>query len=113
MVYQAKLKSFRRKPFWKFGVMVPRTHNQAVEIDQANGNQLWQDLEATEMKQLAEEHNTLFLTKARVVFLLATKGFVVIWFMMLSTADVTRADLLLEDTSRIPTLTVTTLVLFH
>jgi Reverse transcriptase (RNA-dependent DNA polymerase) len=40
--------------FWKFGVMVPRTYNRAVEIDQANGNLLWQESEATEKKQLAE-----------------------------------------------------------
>jgi hypothetical protein len=45
MVNQAKLRSYRREPFWKFGVMVPRTHNQAVDIDQS---------EATEMKQLTK-----------------------------------------------------------
>jgi hypothetical protein len=38
MVNQAKLRPYRREPFWKFCVMVPRTHNQAIEIDQANGN---------------------------------------------------------------------------
>jgi hypothetical protein len=54
MVNQAKLKSYRREPFWKFGVMVPRTHNQAVEIYQANSNRLWQESEATEMKQLSD-----------------------------------------------------------
>jgi Reverse transcriptase (RNA-dependent DNA polymerase) len=54
MVNQAKLKSYRREPFWKFGVMVPCTHNQAVEIDQANGNCLWQESKSTEMKQLAD-----------------------------------------------------------
>jgi hypothetical protein len=54
MVNQANLRSYRREPFWKFGVMVPRTHNQAVEIDQAIGNCLWQESEATGMKQLAD-----------------------------------------------------------
>jgi hypothetical protein len=34
--------------------MVPRTHSQAIEVDQANGNRLWQESEATEMKQLAD-----------------------------------------------------------
>jgi hypothetical protein len=53
MVSQAKLKSYRCEPFWRFGAMVPCTHNQAVEIDQANGNRLWQESEATEMKQLS------------------------------------------------------------
>jgi hypothetical protein len=53
IVNQAKLRSYRCEPFWKFGVMVPRTHNQAVEIDQANGNHLWQESQVTEMKKLA------------------------------------------------------------
>jgi hypothetical protein len=53
MVNQAKLRSYHREPFWKFLVMVPRSHNQAVEIDQANGNCLWQESEAIEVKQLA------------------------------------------------------------
>jgi hypothetical protein len=26
MINQAKLKSYRREPFWKFGVLVPQTH---------------------------------------------------------------------------------------
>jgi Reverse transcriptase (RNA-dependent DNA polymerase) len=54
MVNQAKLRSYRREPFWKFGFLVPRTHAQAVEIDQRNGNTKWQDAEATEMRQLLE-----------------------------------------------------------
>jgi hypothetical protein len=54
MVNQAKLSSFRREPFWKFGYMVPRNHAQAIAIDQSNGNGNWKDSEAMEMKQLAE-----------------------------------------------------------
>jgi hypothetical protein len=34
MVNQAKLKSYRRHPFWKFGFMVPCSYSQPVEIDQ-------------------------------------------------------------------------------
>jgi hypothetical protein len=30
---------------WKFGVLVPRTHAQAVELDKKNGNTYWQDEE--------------------------------------------------------------------
>jgi hypothetical protein len=63
MVNQAKIRSYRREPFWKFGVLVPRNHSQAVEIDQANGNHLWQESEATEMKQLVE-YNT-FVDKGK------------------------------------------------
>jgi Reverse transcriptase (RNA-dependent DNA polymerase) len=54
MINQAKLSNYRRAPFWKFGVLVPRNHAQAVELDQANGNTKWQDAEATEMGQLLE-----------------------------------------------------------
>jgi len=57
MINQAKLKSYRRDTFWKFGVMVPRTHAQVLELDKQNGNTKWQDAEATEMKQLSE-YNT-------------------------------------------------------
>jgi hypothetical protein len=63
MVNQAKLRSYRCDPFWKFGVLVPHTHNQALKIDQANGNHLWQDSEAREMKQLGE-YNT-FIDKGK------------------------------------------------
>jgi hypothetical protein len=48
MINQAKLKCYRRDPFWKFGVLVPRNHVQAVELDKANGNTKCQDAEATE-----------------------------------------------------------------
>jgi hypothetical protein len=54
MINQAKLKSYRREPFWKFGVLVPRTHAQAMELDKKNGNTKWQDAEAIEMSQLLE-----------------------------------------------------------
>ena len=54
MINQAKLQSYRREPFWKFGVLVPRTHAQAVEIDKKNGNTLWHDAVTTEMRQLLE-----------------------------------------------------------
>jgi hypothetical protein len=37
MINQSNLKAFRRDPFWKFGVRLPRTHAQALELDKANG----------------------------------------------------------------------------
>ena len=54
MINQAKLRSYRQDPFWKFGVMVPRTHSHAIEIDEKNGNTKWQDAEATDMQHLLE-----------------------------------------------------------
>jgi hypothetical protein len=90
MVNQAKLNSYRREPFWKFGVIVPLTHNQAVEIDQANCNRLRQESEATEMKQLADYKN--FIDKCKE---LVTKRFSATWYMTSSMMDVKKADLLL------------------
>jgi hypothetical protein len=57
MIDQAKLICYRREPFWKFGVLVPCAHAQALELDKKNGNVKWQDAEATEMSQLLE-YNT-------------------------------------------------------
>jgi hypothetical protein len=54
MINQAKLSSYRSAPFWKFVVLVPHNHAQAIELDKANGNTKWQDAEATEMGQLVE-----------------------------------------------------------
>jgi hypothetical protein len=54
MVNQAKLLSNRRDPFWKFGVLVPQTHAQAMELDKQNNNTRWQAAETTEMGHLLE-----------------------------------------------------------
>jgi hypothetical protein len=54
MINQVKLKSYRRDPSWKFGVLVPCNHAHAVSLDKANGNTKWQDAEATEKSQLME-----------------------------------------------------------
>ena len=51
---QAKLKSFRTTLVYKFGFLVPRSHDQAVELDTKNGNTKWQDAESLEIRQLDE-----------------------------------------------------------
>jgi hypothetical protein len=43
MVNQSKLQSYRRDPLWKFGVLVPQTHAQAIELDKKNNNTRWQE----------------------------------------------------------------------
>ena len=40
MANQTKLKSFRNRPVFKFGVQIPRDHQHAMELDKANGNNL-------------------------------------------------------------------------
>jgi hypothetical protein len=42
------------RAFWKFGLIVPRTHAQAIELDKKNNTTRWQEAEATEMGQLLE-----------------------------------------------------------
>lgn len=37
---QAKLYAFRNRIVYKFGIQVPQNHEQAMAIDQANGNRL-------------------------------------------------------------------------
>jgi len=51
---QAKTKSFRLAPLFKFGYQVPRNHSDCVAIDMKNYNTKWQEAEALDMKQLAK-----------------------------------------------------------
>lgn len=58
MVNQAKLRSHCLAPVYMFGYQVPRNHQQAVEIDTANGNTKWQDSETLEIRQMQVEYNS-------------------------------------------------------
>ena len=57
LLNQAKLKSYRNQKIYKFGVLVPRDHNHAMELDQQNGDTRWHDAEKLEHSQL-EEYDT-------------------------------------------------------
>ena len=57
MVHQRRLKNFRNRPVYKYGFQVPRNHEEAVFIDEKNGNTKWQDSEKLEIGQL-DEYNT-------------------------------------------------------
>jgi Reverse transcriptase (RNA-dependent DNA polymerase) len=52
MANQARLHSFRTAPVYMFGHLVPRNHEQAIEIDKQNGNTRWQDAEKEELKAI-------------------------------------------------------------
>ena len=54
MVNQAKLRSFRNLPKYKYGVQVPRDHREAVHLDFKNGNTSWADAEKKEITQLMD-----------------------------------------------------------
>jgi hypothetical protein len=46
MVNQAKLKSFNTAPKYKYGYEIPRTYEQAKQLDQKNGSTKWGDATA-------------------------------------------------------------------
>ena len=54
---QAKLRSFRLTPKYKYGYEVPRHYNHAQQIDLANGNTKWESATHLEMNQL-DDYNT-------------------------------------------------------
>ena len=57
MANQVRLRTYRNRPKYKYGVQVPRSHEEAVWIDTKNGNTNWQDAEKVEIDQL-DEYNT-------------------------------------------------------
>ncbi len=52
MAHQARLKNFRNRPVYKFGIQVPRNHHEAMMIDAKDGNDKWATSEALEVQQL-------------------------------------------------------------
>ena len=54
MINQTRLKNFRNRPRHKYGHQVPRDHDEAVLIDEREGNTKWQDSEVLEINQLLE-----------------------------------------------------------
>ncbi len=60
---QAKLTSYRTKPVYMFGVLIPRNYQQAIEFDKANGNTKWQDATRLELEQI-NDYDT-FVDKGR------------------------------------------------
>ena len=51
---QAKLRSFRTSPKYKYGYEVPKTYEHAVRLDAAAGNNKWKDANKLEMEQLRD-----------------------------------------------------------
>ena len=52
LVKQAKLRSYRLRPKYKFGYEVPRNFRHAKELDKRNGNTWWQDANKLEHYKL-------------------------------------------------------------
>ena len=49
---QAKLKSWREKPKYMYGYLIPQNYAQAVQIDKDNNNTKWQDCTKLELNQI-------------------------------------------------------------
>eukprot|EP00984_Skeletonema_dohrnii_P026367 scaffold15707_cov94-Skeletonema_dohrnii-CCMP3373.AAC.1 len=49
-----KRASYKNAPKWMYGHRVPRDHDEAMRLDEANGNTKWKDSETTEKNQLLE-----------------------------------------------------------
>ena len=54
MANQAKLKSYRLTPKYKFGFEVPRDYKHAINLDKKNGNTKFADATALELSQIDE-----------------------------------------------------------
>jgi hypothetical protein len=62
---QAKLKSFHTAPKYKYGYEIPRTYEQAKQIDAKNGNILWGDATVLELNQI-DEYMVITVRQIRV-----------------------------------------------
>ena len=54
MAYQAKLRSFRHGEKYKYGFVLARNYEHAMDLDRRNGNTKYADAIATELKQIDE-----------------------------------------------------------
>ena len=52
LLNQGRVKYYQKVPIYQYGYRVPRTPEEAIQIDKDNGNTKWQDAMALEMHQL-------------------------------------------------------------
>jgi len=98
---KAKLHSFRNKTACMCGFQAPRNHIEGMELDCMNGNSVWRDAEVPELNQINECKS--FVNKG-VGFDPGSdfKKIRCTWCMLSNMMDVTKRDLLHEDTSLRP-----------
>ena len=53
-INQVRLKNYRNRPKYKYGHQVPRDHDEAMRIDEKNGNDKWLQSEALEKGQIVD-----------------------------------------------------------
>jgi hypothetical protein len=54
LVKQAKMKSYRQSPKYKFRYRMPKDYEEALKLDELNQNTKWENATITEMSQLEE-----------------------------------------------------------
>ena len=70
---QAKLRSFRISPQYKYGFEVPKDYKHAEKLDKKNGNTKWMDLNKLEHKQL--DDYDVFIDKGKFAGCKIPRGF--------------------------------------
>ena len=73
LIKQAKLRSFRLKPKYKYGFEVPRNYKHALELDKKNGNTKWFDANIEEHEKLTEYE--VFIDKGKYAILKIPRGY--------------------------------------
>ena len=53
-INQVRLKNYRNRPVYKYGHQVPRSHHEAMLIDEKNGNDKWAKSEELEKSQIMD-----------------------------------------------------------
>ena len=53
-INQVRLKNYRNRPRYKYGHQVPRDHDEAMRIDEKNGNDKWAQSEKLEKDQIVD-----------------------------------------------------------
>jgi hypothetical protein len=56
LINQAKLRSYRTAPRYKYGYEIPRDYRHAQQLDERCGNNQWQEATTLELQQLQEYH---------------------------------------------------------
>jgi hypothetical protein len=54
LIKQAKMKSYRQSPKYKFRYRIPKDYEEALKLDELNQNTKWENATITEMSQLKE-----------------------------------------------------------
>ena len=54
MINQIRLHQVRHSDRYKYGVKVPKNHNQAMTYNRENGNDKWRKVEELELQQISQ-----------------------------------------------------------